>query len=93
MGSYYFNVRDGETLTRDPQPYPFSTLQVARKSAIQIVRELFNASAADESLDERRIEIADETGHPVSFVDADDVRSTGIRLRRNIPTAPPELKI
>lgn len=83
MGSFYLNVRDGQTLTRDPMPYQFSTAEVARDSVIETVRDLFRAG--DETLDERRIEIADETGHPISFVDAFDVRSTKVRVRQSAP--------
>ena len=95
MGSFYFNVRDGETLTRDPTPYPFSTVETALDSAIQIVRELFRTHDSDESLDERRIEITDETGHPISFVDAGDVRANRAQLSTctNIPAAPRALNI
>jgi len=73
MGNFYFNVRSGETLTRDPKAYPFFTVQAARDSAIQVVRELLREGVVDESLDAKRIEIADETGHPIAFVDAYDV--------------------
>jgi hypothetical protein len=95
MGRFYFNVRDGQTLTRDPTPYLFSTVQIARDSVIQTVRELLRGHAGEETLDEKRIEIADETGHPVSFVDVDDVRSNRgpLRTRENIPAAQRERKI
>ena len=95
MASFYFNVRDGQTLTRDPTPYRFSTAQMARDSVIQTVRELLRTHAGDESLDEKRIEITDETGHPISFVDDNDVRSIKgrLRTRHNGSAAPRELKI
>ena len=95
MGSFFFNVRDGETLTRDPEPYLFSTVQLAHDSAMQMVRELFDAHAADESLDERRIEITDETGHLVSSVDVNEAQSAKgrLRTRQSSPSAFRELKI
>ncbi len=75
MGFYYLNVRNGETLTRDPEPYVFSTAQAARDSAMKAVRELLRTHCGNDAQEEQRIEIADETGHPIAFVDIPDARA------------------
>lgn len=80
MGRYFLNVRNGETLARDPMPYLFSTAQAAHDSAVQAVRDLLGADPEIEDLEQKRIEIADETGHPIAFVDLRDVRSANPRL-------------
>ena len=77
MAKFYLNVRDGETLTRDPKPYRFPTAQAARDSAVQAVRDLLGAHPEEDAFNEKRIEIADETGHPVALVDAQDVLPAG----------------
>jgi hypothetical protein len=81
MGSFYFNVRSGESLTRDPKPYPFLTAQAARDAAIKVVRELLRANGRNKSLYKKSIEIADETGHPIAFVDSNDVQPATGPLR------------
>lgn len=80
MSRFYLNVRNGEVLTRDPQPYFFSTAQVARDSAAQAVRELLNTHVASEDIEQQRIEIADETGHPIAVVDMLDVQPAHQRV-------------
>jgi hypothetical protein len=74
MAQFYLNIRDGDVLTCDPRPYRFATAQAARDAAVQIVRCLLASHPGDHAFDHKKIEISDETGHPIAFVDIDDVR-------------------
>jgi hypothetical protein len=67
MAAFYLNVRDGDALIRDPQPYFFATAQDARDAAVKALRRMI-ADDGVESVDDRQIEIADETGHPIAVV-------------------------
>jgi len=65
MAAFYLNVRDGETLIRDPQPYFFATAQDARDAAAKAMRQMIRE---DDVAVDKEIEIADETGHPIAVV-------------------------
>jgi hypothetical protein len=59
-------------LHRDPEAYDFSTAQAARDAAERTARHLI-VTEPDFRLQDKRIEIADATGHPVSVVWIHDV--------------------
>jgi len=69
MAAFYMNVRDGETLIRDPEPYYFATAQQARDAAVKAMRQMVRSQEIDpDQITTKEIEIADETGHPVAVV-------------------------
>ncbi|MBV9044573.1 MAG: hypothetical protein JO348_08345 [Alphaproteobacteria bacterium] len=72
MAQFYLNVRDGESVYRDPEAYHFPTAQAARDTAVQSLREMLRTDDVD-ALSDRAIEIADATGHPIAVVNAYDV--------------------
>ena len=74
MARFYLSVRDGERLTRDPRCYRFTSAEAARDASVRTLQELLTAHPEDHTFDEKRIEIANETGHPVALVDIEDVR-------------------
>jgi hypothetical protein len=65
MAAFYLNVRDGNRLIRDPQPYFFATAQAARDAAVKAMRQMIRDDGA---AGDKTIEIADETGHPIAVV-------------------------
>ena len=72
MARFYFDVRDGDELIRDPQVYHFATAQQARDAAVHIMRELIAEHCED--FDGKQVEIADAaTGHPLAVVSLHDV--------------------
>ena len=71
MARFYFDVRDGDELIRDPQVYHFATAQQARDAAVRMARELIDEQDID--FDGKEIEIADATGHAIAVVAAHDV--------------------
>ncbi|MEI9988785.1 MAG: hypothetical protein WDM86_01995 [Rhizomicrobium sp.] len=71
MAQFTLIVRSGEAVTRDPRIYHFPTAQDARDATVETIRTLL-AGRAD-ALDGKQIEIADETGHPVTVVHPYDV--------------------
>jgi hypothetical protein len=73
MARFYLSVRNGQRLIRDPRSYRFASAQAARDATVRTVREFLAANPQDHAFDEKRIEIANETGHPVALVDIDDV--------------------
>lgn len=71
MPLYYFHIRNGSALERDPEGMELPDLQSAHAEALVASREL--AEAAPEFDKDTLIEIADETGRTVlriSFADA-----------------------
>ena len=69
MAAFYLNVRDGETLIRDPEPYYFATAQAARDAAVKAMRQMIRNEEIDpDAITRKEIEIADETGHPIAVV-------------------------
>jgi hypothetical protein len=71
MAQFYLNIRNGDELIRDPEGYQFPTAQAARDATVKIVREMLRNNRAD--FDNKQIEIADATGHPISIVSIHDV--------------------
>lgn len=71
MAQFYLNIRDGETVIRDPQVYHFTTAQAARDAAMHALRAMIDGHP--EEFDRKQIEIADATGHAVSVVSLYDV--------------------
>ncbi len=69
---FYLNVRFGNAVVRDSHVYTFATAQAAREATERTVRQLIVAEP-DFALCDKRIEIADATGHAVSVVWAHDV--------------------
>lgn len=72
MALFYLNVRNGEELVGDPQAYLFPTAQAARDATERTMRALLIASP-DIDLRNRRIEIADVTGHAIAVLTIHDV--------------------
>ncbi len=72
MAIFYLNVRWGEDLHSDPEAYVFPTAQAARDAAERTARDMI-ATQPVFTLHDKRIEIADATGHPVSVVWIHDV--------------------
>jgi len=68
MTAFYLNVRDGETLIRDPEPYFFATAQAARDAAVKAMRQMILEDELSGEIDRTAIEIADETGHAIAVV-------------------------
>jgi hypothetical protein len=66
MAQFYLNVRAGDRLIRDPQAYQFPTAQAARDATVKLVRDMLRERPDD--FDDKQIEIADETGHPVAVI-------------------------
>ena len=66
MAAFYLNVRDGEQLIRDPQPYYFASAQDARDAAVKAMRQMIREE--DGAVEDKAIEIADETGHAIAVV-------------------------
>ena len=69
MAAFYLNVRDGEQLIRDPQPYYFASAQDARDAAVKAMRQMIrDEELSPGEIERKAIEIADETGHPIAVV-------------------------
>ena len=68
MAAFYLNVREGEQLIRDPQPYFFATAQAARDAAVKAMRQMIREDELSAEIDRTAIEIADETGHAIAVV-------------------------
>jgi len=82
MPHYYFHVREGAELSRDEEGQDLPNVEAARREAISTSREFLGEKLLHGgSLAHRSIEIADETGHVVDVVHANDVLFQGGRLR------------
>jgi hypothetical protein len=82
MPRFYFHVREGAELSRDAEGQILPDVEAARREAIAANREILGEKLLHGgSLDTRTIEIADETGHVVDTVDANDVLYSGGKLR------------
>lgn len=69
MSKYYFHVRDGAELNRDPEGQELPNLESARREALNTAREMISERLLHGgSLNHKQIEIADETGHVVDVV-------------------------
>lgn len=74
MSKYYFHVRDGAELNRDPEGQELPNLESARREALNTAREMISERLLHGgSLNHKQIEIADETGHVVDVINSRDV--------------------
>lgn len=82
MPHYYFHVREGSDLSRDREGQDLPNVEAARREAINTSREILGEKLLHGgSLNHRTIEIADETGHVVDVINANDVLFQGGKLR------------
>ena len=82
MPHYYFHVREVADLSRDQEGQDLPNVEAARREAINSSREILGEKLLHGgSLNNRTIEIADETGHVVDVVNANDVLYQGGKLR------------
>ena len=69
MFRYFFHVREGSDLHRDAEGRDLSDVEAARREAINSVREIISEKLLHGgALNNRSIEIADETGHVVDVI-------------------------
>lgn len=74
MPRYFFHVREGSELTRDTEGQELANTEAARAEAISTGREMLGEKLLHGGrLNNRQIEIADETGHVVDTISARDV--------------------
>jgi hypothetical protein len=74
MPRYYFHVREGTEVSRDAEGQDLPNADAARTEAVNASREMLGEKLLHGgSLNHRQIEIADETGHVVDVVSANDV--------------------
>ena len=82
MPRYYFHVREGQEISRDVEGQDLPNAEAARREAINASREILGEKLLHGgSLNHRQIEIADETGHVVDVVNANDVLFKGGQFR------------
>ncbi len=82
MPRYFFHVREGSDLNRDREGQEFADVEVARREAINSVREILGEKLLHGGvLNQRSIEIADETGHVVDVITAREVLLKGGQFR------------
>ena len=73
---YFFNIRDGEKISRDPEGSELSDLVAARFEARIIARDMMiERLKAGREQDGQEIEIADETGNVVQTLKVKEVIS------------------
>ena len=74
MSRYFFHVREGSVLHRDTEGQELPDVEAARLEAISSSREMLGERLLHGgSLNNRTIEIADETGHVVDVVTMSDI--------------------
>jgi hypothetical protein len=82
MPRYFFHVREGSVLHRDTEGQELPDAEAARTEAISSSREMLGERLLHGgSLNNRTIEIADETGHVVDVVNSRDVLFRGGQFR------------
>lgn len=82
MPRYYFHVREGQEISRDAEGQELPDVEAARREAVSASREILGEKLLHGgSLNHRQIEIADETGHVVDVVSANDVLFKGGQFR------------
>ena len=82
MPRYFFHVREGSTLHRDAEGQELPDVEAARREAINSSREMLSEKLLHGgSLNNRNVEIADETGHVVDVVNSRDVLFSGGQFR------------
>lgn len=79
MPRYFFHVREGADISRDREGQELPDVEAARREAIAANREIMGDKLLHGgTLDHRSIEIADETGHVVDVVSANEVLLKGV---------------
>ncbi|HEY8254327.1 MAG TPA: hypothetical protein VIG39_06775 [Rhizomicrobium sp.] len=74
MPRYFFHVREGSVLHRDMEGQELPDAEAARREAISSSREMLSEKLLHGgSLNNRNIEIADETGCVVDVVNSRDI--------------------
>ncbi len=74
MPRFFFHVREGTDVSRDTEGQELPDVAAARREAICTNREMLGERLLHGgSLNQRQIEIADETGQVVDTVSAQDV--------------------
>jgi hypothetical protein len=74
MPRFYFNVREGQNLHRDPQGQELPDFEAARKEAVNSSREIIAERILHGgSIGSRTIEITDEAGAVVDTVEMREV--------------------
>ncbi len=74
MPRYFFHVREGAELSRDGEGQDLPDAEAARREAVNASREMLGEKLLHGgALDQRQVEIADETGHVVDVVNVNDV--------------------
>jgi hypothetical protein len=69
MPRFFFNVRDGDFLGKDPEGVVFADLDAARAEALAAARDILgDAIKNDQVQDARQYEITDEAGQIVAMV-------------------------
>ena len=82
MPRYFFHVREGGDLSRDIEGQTLPDAEAARRMAVNANREILGERLLHGgALNNRQIEIADETGHVVDVVTAHEVLFQHGRLR------------
>ena len=82
MPRYFFHVREGSVLHRDAEGQELPDAEAARREAISSSREMLGERLLHGgALNNRSIEIADETGHVVDEVNSRDVLFSGGQFR------------
>jgi len=97
MPRYFFHVREGSVLHRDMEGQELPDAEAARREAISSSREMLSEKLLHGgSLNNRNIEIADETGYVVDVVNSRDILFRGGQFRtyaddvtQSAPTNPP----
>ena len=82
MPRYYFHVREGQEISRDTEGRDLPNAEAARGEAVNAGREILGEKRPHGgSRNHRQIEIADETGHVVDVVSANDMPFKAERFR------------
>jgi hypothetical protein len=69
MARYYFHIKDGPALIKDPEGTELSTAEEARSQALRSARELWaDAIKSGSELGADAVVIADEHGRTLTFV-------------------------
>jgi hypothetical protein len=68
MPRYYFHVRDGDDLRKDPEGIELPDLEAARAKAVSLACASWSAAPPDREHNDRTFEISDETGQRVLTV-------------------------
>lgn len=74
MARYYFHIRDGERLSKDPEGADFENLDAAREEAVKSARELLSQRVRNgEEVDGQAFELTAEDGTVIDKVAFRDV--------------------